>query len=260
MNHRSLERLLPPALVALVILGIWEGVSAAQLVPPFILPPPSTIVATLVAKFPDMLGPLGHSFGTSVLGLGISVVGGMALALVLHSWTWARRAFLPLVTISQAVPLVVLAPLFVLLFGFGSGPKIMVVVLVCFFPVVTSTLKGFSSVTPEQRLLAKSLHMNAWAFARCILLPASTPAILGGVRIAATYAVMGAVIAEWVGGSEGLGVYLLRAQKSYATASVFAATVLLVAATLFQIAVLNALERLLAPWLHRQSRHLLISK
>ena len=155
--------------------------------------------------------------------------------------------FYPLAVISQTIPLIAVAPLFILWFGFGLLPKVAAVVLVCFFPILINLLKNFRSLNHGYVDLMRSMGANRWQILRHVKLPGSVPAFFAGLRIAATYAVMGAVIGEWLGGASGLGVYLIRSQKSFATARLFAAILMIMLLSLAFFMLVKLCEHLLIP-------------
>src|SRR5919206_142140 len=201
------------------------------------------------AEAPERAHPLFPAVGLGVLA---SLVLGFALAVALHFSRVLRRGAYPLLVASQAVPIVIVAPLLVVWFGFGIVPKLAIIALVCFFPVVVTTLDALGNVDPDQLKLLRTLDASRWQAFRYAEAPAALPAALSGAKIAVAVAVIGAVFAEYAGSSSGLGHLMLQAIPQLETARAYAAVVLLAA---FAIALFSALalaERRLVPWAHRR--------
>ena len=231
------------ALLVAAVLGVWELYVRLRDVDELLLPAPTAIATALVEDADLLLPDLAVTAGESVLGLLVSLVLGAAIALSMHLNDPVRRALEPLVVGSQAVPIVVIAPSLILLLGFGIGPKVVVIALVCFFPITMNLYDGLHSAEPDQRKLMRALHAGRWQTLRWLDLPAALPQAFTGLRIAAAVAVIGAVFAEWTGSSEGLGHLLLTAGGQLETARVFAATFLLFALAIALYAAVALLER-----------------
>jgi NitT/TauT family transport system permease protein/putative hydroxymethylpyrimidine transport system permease protein len=238
-------------LVVLALLGAWEVVVRAGAVDALVLPPPSQVVTSL---WQDR-GLLGHDLavtaGEVALGLGAAIAAGAALGLAMHLSPALRRVLRPLVIGSQAVPVPVIAPLVVLVLGFGLAPKVLLVALVCFFPVAINLYDGLRDVDPEARKLLRSLHATRWQSLRLLEAPAALPAAFTGVKVAAAVAVIGAVFAEWAGADDGLGHALLTANGQLETARAFAATFLLFVLAVALYGLFALLERRVVDWTPR---------
>jgi putative hydroxymethylpyrimidine transport system permease protein len=178
----------------------------------------------------------------------------LALAVLLHASASLRKALLPLLVLSQTVPTVLLAPILAILLGFGLEPKLVVVAVVCFFPIVVNAVDGFRSTDPELVRMMRTLHGSRIAIFRRVELPGALPAIFSGARVAATYAAVGAVFGEWAGSSGGLGFVILQAQPAHATDRIFAAVLILSALALVLYGLVALVERLLVPW-HKEAVH-----
>ena len=215
---------MPAVAVVVVLLAAWEAVVRGGLVDELILPAPTSVAQALVQDF-DLLGP--------------------------DLWTPARRALHPLVVGSQALPIPVLAAPLVLLLGFGLAPKIVIIALVCFFPVTVNLHDGLRAVDPEQRKLLRSLNASRWQALRLLELPSALPQAFTGLRIAAAVAVIGAVFAEWSGSEGGLGHSVLISSGQLESARTFAATVLLFALSVAVYGAFALAERRLLPWAPR---------
>ena len=241
------------AVIVLVALAGWEAIVRLGAVDELLLPAPTQVLEALWTDR-DLLGPdLAVTTWEVVLGLAAAIAAGAALAIAMHLWPAARRALHPLVIGSQAVPVPVIAPLVLLVLGFGLGPKVLLVALVCFFPVTINLFDGLRDTDPDARKLLRSLDATRWQTLRMLELPSALPATFTGVKIAAAVAVIGAVFAEWSGSSEGLGHALLTANGQLATARAFAATLLLFLLAVCLYGAFALLERRVAGWTPRST-------
>ncbi len=240
-------------LILLVLVGGWEAYARLGNVDDFILPAPTEVASALW----DDRGLLWHNLLVTAqeIGLGILValVAGALLAIVIHLSPTLRRVLYPLLVGSQAVPIVIIAPLLVVWFGFGIAPKLAIIALVCFFPVVVTTLDALAAVDPEQRKLLHTLDASRWQEFRWVEAPAALPGALSGAKIAVAVAVIGAVFAEYAGSSAGLGNVILQAVPQLETARAYAAVVLLAAFAILLFLLLSLAERLLVPWARRDT-------
>ena len=189
----------------------------------------------------------GRAQGKPVI-YALSLAVALTLAVVLHFSSVLRRALLPILVLSQTVPTVLLAPILAILLGYGLEPKLVVVAVVCFFPIVVNAVDGLRSADAELVRMMRTLHGGRLAVFRRVELPGALPAIFSGARVAATYAAVGAVFAEWAGSSSGLGFVILQAQPALDTARIFAAVLILSALALALYALVTLAERLLVPW------------
>ncbi|GER66772.1 ABC transporter permease [Weizmannia acidilactici] len=187
-----------------------------------------------------------------LIGLTFSIAIGAAIAVLMDMVPIFRAFIQPLLVVSQTVPIVAIAPLLIVWFGFGLRPKVIVVILVCFFPLALSILEGFQTVDKDLIKLLKTMHATKWQVYRKVKFPAVLPYFYSGLKIAVTYSVMGAIIGEWLGASEGLGVMLTRATKSFMTARLFAISAIIVALTFLLYGAVETLQRLSAPWFYRK--------
>jgi NitT/TauT family transport system permease protein/putative hydroxymethylpyrimidine transport system permease protein len=239
------------ALIVLAGLAAWEAIVRLGFVDELILPAPTQVLEALWTDR-DLLGPdLAVTTWEVVLGLAAAIAAGAALAVAMHLSPVARRALRPLVIGSQAVPVPVIAPLVVLVLGFGLAPKVLLVALVCFFPVAINLYDGLRDTDADARKLLRSLDASRWQTLRMLELPSALPATFTGIKIAAAVAVIGAVFAEWSGSSEGLGHALLTANGQLATARAFAATLLLFLLAVTLYGAFALLERRVAGWTPR---------
>ena len=249
-----LRRCWPPALIILAGLGLWELIVALAHVPAYLLPAPSAIAADMAADWPVLEPALQVTLEEVLLGFAIAAAAGVGLAVLLHLSPIARRAVYPLLIGSQTVPIIVLAPILVILLGYGLAPKLVIVALICFFPIVVNGIDGLRSVDPELIRMMRTLDASRWAILRRVEFPAALPSIFSGLRIAATFAAIGAVFGEWSGSNQGLGYVMLAATPNLLTARIFAAIVLLTAIALLLFGIVSLLERIFVPWASRGER------
>jgi putative hydroxymethylpyrimidine transport system permease protein len=227
---------------------MWEVVVRAAQVPDYLFPAPSAIASALDSDASLLAGATLVTLREIVLGYLLAVVLALVVAVVLHFSSVLRHALLPILIFSQTVPTVVLAPVLGILLGYGIAPKLVVVAIVCFFPIVVNAIDGLRSAEPELVLMMRTLHGDRLAIFRRVQVPGALPAVFSGARIAATYAAVAAVFAEWTGSSAGLGFVMLQAQPALLTARIFAAVLILSALALGLYALVSVAERLLVPW------------
>jgi NitT/TauT family transport system permease protein/putative hydroxymethylpyrimidine transport system permease protein len=239
------------ALLVLAALAGWEAIVRAGLVDPLLLPAPTAVAEALWEDRAVLAPDLLTTTGEVLLGLLAAIVAGVAIAVAMHLSTVTRRALRPLVIGSQAVPIPVIAPLVVLVLGFGLAPKVLLVALVCFFPVAINLHDGLRAADPDARKLLRSLDATRWQTLRVLEAPSALPAAFTGVRVAAAVAVIGAVFAEWAGSDSGLGHLLLTANGQLLTARAFAATFLLIALAVALYGAVALLERRVVDWTPR---------
>src|SRR5713226_7066012 len=216
--------------------------------------PPLLLLAAAVGVWELVVRAAHVTLREIVLGYLLAVAVALAIAVVLHFSTALRRALLPILVLSQTVPTVLLAPILAILLGYGIEPKLIVVAVVCFFPIVVNTVDGLRSADPELVRMMRTLHGGRLAIFRRVELPGALPAIFSGARVAATYAAVGAVFGEWAGSSAGLGFVILQAQPALETARIFGAVLVLSALALALYALVTLAERLLVPW-HSEAQH-----
>jgi putative hydroxymethylpyrimidine transport system permease protein len=237
----------PAALLGLAI-GGWELLAQLGQVEDYLLPAPSE-VASALWNDRDLLAPDTWVTAREVLlGFGIALAAGVALAIVLHLSPVLRRAIYPLVVASQAVPVVVIAPILVIWFGFGITPKLVVIALICFFPLVVNTLDGLQGVDRDQVKLMRTLGASRLDLLRRLELPAALPFLFSGAKVAVAVAVIGAVFGELVGSDAGLGHAIQVGTAQLETARVFAAVLILSTMAIALFGLVALLERRAVPW------------
>lgn len=247
--HRSIwiSWAVPFALIVLII-GGWEVIVRARDTPRWFLPPPTAVVEALFNSRQLLLHHTLVTLEEVAVGLALSFLVGVAFALAIASSRVVERAVYPFVIASQAIPIIALAPILLIWFGYGLTPKVIVVALICFFPIVVNTVDGLRSVDPDLIDLLRSMGASSWTTYRVVRIPSSLPYLFSGTRIAAAVSVIGALIGEWVGSSAGLGYFMIRSAGQFATARVFAAVLVSALLGLALFGIVSLLERLLMPW------------
>lgn len=244
----ALRRAGPPLLLLAAAVAAWQGAAGLAAVDDLTLASPAETLGALGRDMPLLLNAAGVTLLEVVLGLALAVAAGAAVAVGMHLIRPLREAAYPLLVASQAIPIVVLAPLFVLAFDYGLAPKLAIVALICFFPVTVNLLDGLRSVEPDLLKLMRSLGASRLATLRRVELPSALPSFFSGLRIAATVSVIGAVFGEWAGADAGLGRLVLLANNQLQTPRVYAGVVLLTLMAVGLFALVGLLERVAVPW------------
>jgi len=238
----------PPVALVVALLAVWELYARTSGVSPFVLPAPSQVLGALWEFRGEAIRHAVPTLIETVVGFSISIVAASAVAVALDRVPLVRRAVEPLLVGSQTVPIVAIAPLVVVWFGFGLLPKVLVVVLVTFFPITIALLDGFASTSAEAAELMRSLGASAGQTFRKVRWPSGLPAFFTGLRISATYGVVAAVIGEYVGATEGLGIWMQLSQRSFRTDLVFAAILVTAVLSIGLYGAVVVAERAAIPW------------
>jgi putative hydroxymethylpyrimidine transport system permease protein len=234
-------------LLALFVLA-WQGVASLQSVDDLTLASPVETWQALSDDWSLLIDNAGVTLVEVVLGLAISLAAGVAFGVAMHLVRPLRDAAYPLLVASQAIPVVVLAPIFVLAFDYGIGPKLAIVALICFFPITVNLLDGLRSTPPELLKLMHSMGASRLRTLRSVELPASLPSLFSGLKVAASVSVIGAVFGEWAGADEGLGRLVLLGNNQLQTPRVYAGIVLLTLMAVALFMLVGLAERVACPW------------
>ena len=245
-----LKRNIPAISAVAALLLLWQMVCMAGLIPAYMLPSPLGVLQAFVSELPllweNSLITLQEAFVGLVLGVSV----GFLAALLMDAFQILYKAFYPLLIITQTIPSVAIAPLLVLWFGYEMTPKIILIVISTFFPVTVGLLDGFRSADQDAIGLLRSMGANRMQIFRYIKFPSALPQLFSGLRIAAAYSVVGAVISEWLGGFGGLGVYMTRVKKAFAFDKMFAVIFLISAISLALMALVEYAEKKCMPYRH----------
>ncbi|MBA2176357.1 ABC transporter permease [Halobacillus locisalis] len=239
-----------PIVVLILLLIVWEISSRMLQIPDWLLPAPTLIFTEGLQGWSSYSPHLFSTIRLTVTGFIIGSAFGLMVATALHLMPRIREAVYPLLIVSQNIPIIVLAPLLVIWFGFGVLPKLIIIVLVCFFPIAVATMDGFRQTKEEfihyMKMAGATKRQIFWK----VEWPYALPSIFSGLKISATYSVMGAVISEWLGANKGIGVYMTLASSSFRTDRVFVAIFLIVVLSMLFFLLINQWER----WVLRYQR------
>jgi ABC-type nitrate/sulfonate/bicarbonate transport system permease component len=252
MRRRALAVLPPLAIVALLI-AAWQAYSKLSGIGNDVLPPPTRVLSATWENRGDLWANTLPTLRATLAGFALSLAVGLALAVLIDASATLRRALMPLLVATQTLPIVAIAPLMVIWFGFDLTPKVLIVALVTFFPITVAFAEGFASSEPETEALLRSMGASRVRVFRSVRFPASLPFFFAGLRISITYAVVAAIFAEYAGATSGLGIYMQNAKNSFRTDLVLAAVLVSALLTLALFALTYAVERIAIPW-YRLSR------
>lgn len=248
---RRLWRSLPALALIVALIGAWELYVDISGIDVLLLPAPHAVATSLFDDRALLWSNLLVTAQEIVLGMLVATAAGLAMAVAVHFSPTLRRAVYPLLIASQAIPVPILAPILALWLGFGLGPKLVVISLVCFFPIVVTTLAGLASVDPELIKLMRTFDASRAQTFRRVELPAALPSVFTGAKIAIAIAVIGAVFAEWLSSSAGLGYLFQQSVSQLDSARAFATTTVLCALSVGLFGLMTLAERRLLPWAHQ---------
>lgn len=241
--------------VAIVgILILWQFLSAMEIVPKFMLPSPLDVVKAFIFDFPLLMNHARTTLLEAFFGLAIGVSLGFMVAVIMDRFHFIYKAVYPILVITQTIPTVAIAPLLVLWLGYGMAPKITLIVIVTFFPITIGLLDGFKSADSDAIQLLKSMNASDRQIFKHIKLPSSISHFFAGLRISVSYSVVGAVISEWLGGFNGLGVYMTRVKKSYSFDKMFAVILLISIISLILMEGVVFLQKISMPWIKGENK------
>jgi ABC-type nitrate/sulfonate/bicarbonate transport system permease component len=242
---------LPSVIAVAALLLLWQAVCSLGIVPRYMLPSPARVVEAFVSELPLLFENSLITLQEAFLGLVLGVTVGFVAAVLMDGFEILYKAFYPLLILTQTIPSVAIAPLLVLWFGYEMTPKVILIVISTFFPVTVGLLEGFRSADPDAIGLLRSMGANRLQIFRYIKFPTALPQLFSGLRIAAAYSVVGAVISEWLGGFGGLGVYMTRVKKAFAFDKMFAVIFLISAISLALMALVERAAKKCMPYLNQ---------
>lgn len=248
MKLKNIIKFIPSIIFLSLILILFEIINKTGLTNNLFLPAPSSVITALINNW-DIITP--HAIQTlleTISGFGIAIILGAGIALLLDQSSWIRRTIYPLLLSSQTIPMIALAPLLLLWFGFGFLPKVIMVTLCCFFPIAIATESGLATNDPELIKLLKSMNASYWQMMRYVRIPAALPQFFSGLKIAAAYSVTGAIVGEYVGGYQGLGIYMQQMANSHAINLVFAAILVTTFLSFGIFGLVIVAEKICIPW------------
>ena len=237
-----------PSIIIAVLLMIWQILSMVNIIPKFMLPSPFEVVKAFVYDFPLLMEHTKITLLEAFLGLGLGIILGFSVAVIMDRFEYAYKMIYPVLIISQTIPTVAIAPLLVLWLGYGILPKITLIVMTSFFPITIGLLDGFRSADKDMLNLLKTMGATSFQNFVHVKLPGSLGYFFAGLRISVSYSIIGAVVAEWLGGFSGLGVYMTRVRKSYSFDKMFAVIFLISAISLLLMYLVKKIQKWCIVW------------
>jgi len=238
----------PPLLTVAVLLAVWYAVCEGEIVPAFMLPSPVAVAKAFAENISYMAKQAVFTVQEAVYGLAAGIAIAFVIATLMDKFSFVYKAFYPLLVISQTIPTIAIAPLLLLWMGYGMAPRITLVIITTFFPIAIGLFDGYRSVDGDSINLLRSMGANNPQIFIHVKLPTALPSFFSGLRIAATYAVIGALIAEWLGGNNGLGVYMIRVKKAYSYDKMFAVIIFICVVSLLLMILVKLIENLALPY------------
>ena len=248
LKQHSQGKILYPLAGIIMFLLIWQMVASFLINKEWLLPTPGAVVVAFGENLPLIWHHSLYTLAEAGLGMVLGIIVSLGIALLMALSPAIKKTLYPLLLGSQMVPIIVLAPLFIIWFGYGTLPKVLVVILICFFPMTINILAGLNAADKETLAFYRSMGMNDRQLFRMIRLPLALPHFFSGLRISAVYSVMGAVIGEWLGAQAGLGLLLIRAQNAFNLPFVFAAILAIIIWSALIFAVVKLAESRCLKW------------
>ncbi len=251
MNAKSrstIGKVALPALALVLLFALWQLLCTLGNIPRYMLPSPADVLSAFKGDWRLMLSHARVTLTETFIGLFFGILIGFLMAVVMDRFSIVRKMIYPLVVVSQTIPTVAIAPLLVIWMGYQMLPKIVLIILVVFFPITISLLEGFSSIDPDTVNLMRSMGASRIQVFRYVKLPNSLGHFFSSLKISVSYAVVSAVVSEWIGGTEGLGCYMTRVRKSFSSDKMFAVIILVSVISLVLIWLTGVLQRACMPW------------
>lgn len=237
-----------PLIVILVLLLVWQALSMSGLIPKFMLPSPADVVWAFAGDFSLLMDHAKATLMEAFFGLALGIFLAFGAAVLMDRFPLVYKGMYPIIVLTQTIPTIAIAPLLVLWMGYEMAPKITLIVITTFFPITVGLLDGFRSADKDAVDLMKAMGASRMQIFRYMKLPGSLSHFFAGLRVSAAYSVVGAVIAEWLGGYYGLGVYMVRVKKSYSFDKMFAVIFLISAISLLLMWLVDVLQKAVMPW------------
>ncbi|MBM7855542.1 ABC-type nitrate/sulfonate/bicarbonate transport system permease component [Desulfohalotomaculum tongense] len=241
-----------PLIFTAGFLLLWESYVYFTGKEKWLLPAPSDIAAAFPGMLPLLVEHGRYTLLAAVVGFALAIAVALLLAVLMDISPVLRQGIYPLLVISQTIPIISVAPLFIIWFGYGLLPKVIVVALVCFFPLVVSVIQGMEAVDRDMVNLLRVMGASTWQIIKEVKLPAALPSFFAGLKIAGTYSIMGAVIGEWLGAAKGLGLFMTRAMHSYQYDRLFSAIIVVSLLSVLLFMIIEVIGRLVIPWHYKK--------
>lgn len=240
---RQFVSLIKSHILVILILVLWQLCVSLELIPDYLLPSPLQIVEAFIEDFPLLMEHAKYTLATAFIGTAIGLIISFVLSIIMDLSKTMKELIYPVILLNQTIPTIAIAPLLIIWLGYGITPKVVLVVLAVFFPITIALVDGYQSVSREHLNLFKSMKASKYQLYRHLKIPSAMGSFFTGLKVALSYALISAVIAEWLGGYHGLGVYMTRVRKSYDLDSMFAVIFLISFLTILLIGLVKWLER-----------------
>lgn len=247
MKNKIIDKISPYILIV-IILSIWQILSSTNIVPKYMLPSPYDVIIAFILDFKLIMKHTSYTLIEAFIGLSLGIILAFIISIIMDSFDILQKAFYPILIITQTIPTVAIAPLLVLWMGYGITPKITLILITSFFPIAIGLYDGYRSVDIDSLNLLRTMGANKIQEYLFIKLPYSLGNFFTGLRISVSYAIISAVVAEWLGGFWGLGVYMTRVRKSYSFDKMFAVIFFISALSLFLMYLVKKIEKRIIKW------------
>lgn len=211
----------------LIFIALWQVIYSFKLLPVFMLPSPAQVLCAFIKDVKVLAINSLTTLNEAFLGITISIILSFIVSALMDRFTFLYQMIYPIIIVSQTIPTVAIAPILILWLGYDIAPKVVLIVMSCFFPIAVGLIEGFKTADKDMINLLKAMGASKWQIFKYIKLPVSMPGFFSGLKIAASYSIISAVVSEWLGGYSGLGVYMIRAKKAYAFDKMFAALIII---------------------------------
>ncbi len=248
-----MKKFLWPLGTMTTLILLWELFVTLNNTPLYILPAPSKVVRTLFAEMPILWQHSLITLEETIMGLIIAIILALILAVLMDRFECFKLAIYPILVVTQTIPVIVLAPIFIIYMGFGMAPKVLTVVLMCFFPIAISLADGMAQTNGDQINLLRSFGANSVKIYTMVKLPSAAPSLFSGLKVAATYSITGAVVGEWLSSNAGLGYYMLRVKNGFMLDKVFACILVIILLSLLMNGLVRLLARMFQPYTKAQT-------
>ncbi len=242
------KKIIYPITTIVIIIAAWQIVVECAEIPAYILPPPLSVAAAFVDDFSSIASNGISTLAEGFIGMAIAVAISIVVAFLMDKFDRFKKTVYPLLVITQTVPVIAIAPLLIIWFGFGMLPKVILVVIMCFFPITVNLVDGFDCVDKDSLNMFRVLRASESQIYYHLKFPAALPYFFSGLKISITWMLMSAILSEWIGSKSGIGVYMLRAKQSYSLDKLFASVVFVVVISLILIGIVNLVRNKVIRW------------
>lgn len=233
-----------PIITCLIIIVLWQVIVEIKDIPQYILPTPMDIIGVFIDDFENLYSNTVVTLYEAIVGFSLALIIAVAIGILMDFLSIFKKCFYPIFLVSQTIPTITIAPLLIIWFGFGALPKILMVTLTCFFPILISFIDGLENIDKDYLNLFKTMKSNKIQTFIHLKLPMSMDKLFSGIKISVTYMVVSATVAEWLGGTKGLGVYMVKAKSAYALDKVFASTIVVVIFSLLFVGITQIIKKI----------------